>query len=158
PSIEFLQELPAPQRDALGAAFGLADGTRPERFLVGLATLSLLSASAAKQPMLCVIDDAQWLDRESVQTLAFVSRRLATEPVLMAFATREFRDEFVGLPELVVKGLRDEEADLLLASVVQEPLNPNLRKRIIAETGGNPLALLELPKGLTAEELAVGFG
>jgi DNA-binding CsgD family transcriptional regulator len=158
PSLDWLEQLPAPQRDALGAAFGLTAGTGAERFLVGLATLSLLSAAAAEQPLICVIDDAQWLDRESAQALAFVARRLQADPIVMLFATREGRDELAGLPELVVRGLSDENANALLSSVVEAPLDNRVRDRIIAETGGNPLALLELPRGLTPAELAVGFG
>jgi DNA-binding CsgD family transcriptional regulator len=158
PLIDGLNELPMPQQDALNGAFGFGATTRPERFLIGLATLSLLSASAEEQPLLCVVDDAQWLDRESLQTLGFVARRLLTERILMVFAARDHRDEFAGLPEQVVDGLGEEDASVLLSSVVHEPLTPALRERIVAETRGNPLALLELPRGLSAAELAVGFG
>jgi DNA-binding CsgD family transcriptional regulator len=158
PSLECLEQLPAPQRDALGAAFGLTAGTGAERFLIGLATLSLLSAAAAEQPLICVIDDAQWLDRESAQALAFVARRLLADAIVMLFATRQSRDELAGLPELVVEGLSDDNASLLLSSVVDAPLDTRVRERIITETRGNPLALLELPRGLTPAELAVGFG
>ena len=157
-SADGLEQLPAPQREALGAAFGLTEGRAPERFLVGLAVLSLLSSQAEEGPLLCIIDDAQWLDRESAQVLAFVARRLLTDPIVMLFATRQFEDELRGLPELVLEGLTDEEADALLSSVVDGPLNPQLRARIIAETRGNPLALIELPRGLTPADLAVGFG
>jgi DNA-binding CsgD family transcriptional regulator len=158
PSLDWLEQLPVPQRDALGAAFGLTAGTGPERFLVGLATLSLLSAAAEEQPLICIIDDAQWLDHESAQALAFVARRLVTDPIVMLFATRDRRDELAGLPEMVVEGLSDEDAGLLLSSVVDEPLSAQVRSQIIAETRGNPLALMELPRGLTPAELAVGFG
>src|SRR5262249_23153568 len=113
PSLDWLAELPVPQRDALGAAFGLTAGTGTERFLVGLATLSLLSAAAEEQPLICIIDDAQWLDHESAQALAFVARRLVTDPIVMLFATRERREELAGLPEMVVEGLSDEDAGLL---------------------------------------------
>jgi DNA-binding CsgD family transcriptional regulator len=159
PSLEALERLPGPQRDALRAAFGLEDGTRAERFLVGLATLSLLSAAAADRPLLCVVDDAQWLDRESAQALAFVARRLVSEPVVMLFATRDDNgDEFAGLPEMVVQGLAYQDANKLLSSVVSGVLSPSVRDRVIAETRGNPLALLELPRGLAPAELSVGFG
>jgi DNA-binding CsgD family transcriptional regulator len=158
PSLDLLGELPGPQRDALGAAFGLTATAPPERFLVGLATLSLLSAAASERPVVCVVDDAQWLDRESAQTLAFVARRLLTDPIVMLFATRNDAGELAGLPDLVLSGLADEDADELLSSVVEGPLAPRVRSRVIEETRGNPLALLELPRGLTTADLAVGFG
>jgi DNA-binding CsgD family transcriptional regulator len=123
-----------------------------------LATLSLLSMASAEQPLLCVIDDAQWLDRESAQALAFVARRLLADPIVMLFATREYRDELGGLAEMFVEGLSEENASILLSSVIDVPLDTRVRDRIIAETRGNPLALLELPRGLTPAELAVGFG
>jgi DNA-binding CsgD family transcriptional regulator/tetratricopeptide (TPR) repeat protein len=154
-----LDRLPAPQRDALDVAFGLKAGDPPERFLVGLAVLSLLSATAEEQPLLCVIDDAQWLDRASEQALAFVARRLLADPVAIVFATRAHNGELAGLPELVVEGLAREDARTLLASTIKAPpLDERVRDRIVAETRGNPLALLELPRGLTPAELAVGFG
>src|SRR5690242_2018814 len=158
PMLDGLERLPGPQRDALGVAFGLRAGTVPDRFLVGLAALSLLSEVAEQQPLLCVIDDAQWLDRASAQALAFVARRLLAEPVALVFATREPGDEFRGLPELLVGGLRDGDAQELLSSVVRGPIDERVRDRILAETRGNPLALLELPRGLTPAELAGGFG
>jgi DNA-binding CsgD family transcriptional regulator len=158
PSLERLDHLPEPQRNALGAAFGLVAGIAPQTFLVGLATLSLLSATASDLPVLCVVDDAQWLDRESAQILAFVARRLATDPIVMLFASRNDNDELAGLPELVLPGLADEAAGRLLSSVLDGPVDPRIRTRILEETRGNPLALLELPRGLTTEELAVGFG
>jgi DNA-binding CsgD family transcriptional regulator len=145
PMLDKLEGLPDPQRDALGVAFGLHTGAAPDRFLVGLATLSLLSEAAVQQPLFCVIDDAQWLDRASAQTLAFVARRLLAEPVAMLFATREPGEEFVGLPGLLVGGLRDGDARELLSSVIRGPLDERVRDRIVAETRGNPLALLELP-------------
>lgn len=158
PLMEALQQLPVPQRNALGGAFGLTAGPPPERFLVGLAILSLFSAAAREKPLLCIVDDAQWLDRESAQILAFVARRLLTDPIVMLFGTRNDKDELVGLPELVLEGLADDDADILLSTVVDRRLTRGLRNRIIAETQGNPLALLELPRDLTASELAVGFG
>ena len=138
-----LEDLPGPQRDALRAAFGLWEGAAPDRFLVGLAALSLLSEVADEQPLVCLIDDAQWLDRASVQTLAFVARRLMAEPVALVFAVREPSDEreLSGLPELVVSGLGDDDARALLASVITGPLDERVRDRIVAETRGNPLAL-----------------
>jgi DNA-binding CsgD family transcriptional regulator len=158
PMLGRLGSLPGPQRDALGVAFGLQAGPAPDRFLVGLAALSLLSEVAEQQPLLCVIDDAQWLDRASAQALAFVARRLLAEPVALVFATREPGEELRGLPELMVGGLRDSDARELLSSVIRGPLDERVRDRVIAETRGNPLALLELPQGVTPAELAGGFG
>ena len=148
PMVDKLAGLPNPQRDALGVAFGLTIGAAPDRFLVGLAALSLLSEVAEQQPLLCVIDDAQWLDRASAQALAFVARRLLAEPVALVFATREQGEEYRGLPELPVEGLRDGDAHQLLSSVIMGPLDERVRDRIVAETRGNPLALLELPRGV----------
>jgi DNA-binding CsgD family transcriptional regulator len=148
PMLDKLERLPDPQRDALGVAFGLKLGPASDRFLVGLATLSLLSEAAEQQPLLCVIDDAHWLDRASAQTLAFVARRLLAEPVALVVATREPGEEFRGLPELPVGGLREGDARELLASVIGGPLDERVRDRIVAETRGNPLALLELPRGV----------
>ena len=147
PMLDRLAGLPDPQREALGVAFGLRTGAAPDRFLVGLATLGLLSEAAAQQPLFCVIDDAQWLDRASAQALAFVARRLQAEPVAMLFATREPGEDFRGVPELLVRGLGDGDARALLDSVITGPLDDQVRDRIVAETRGNPLALLELPPG-----------
>jgi hypothetical protein len=160
PMLDRLEHLPGPQRDALRVAFGLWDGDAPERFLVGLAVLSLLSEVAEERPLVCLVDDAQWLDRASVQALAFVARRLMAEPVAVVFAVREPSDEheLLGLPDLVVEGIGDRDARLLLASAMRGRLDDQVRDRIVAETGGNPLALLELPRGLTPTELAGGFG
>jgi DNA-binding CsgD family transcriptional regulator len=158
PMLDKLDGLPDPQRNALGVAFGLQIGAAPDRFLVGLAALSLLSEAAGQQPLLCVIDDAQWLDRASAQALAFVARRLLAEPVALVFATREPGEEFRGLPELLVGGLTAADAQELLSSVIKGPLDERVRDRIIAETRGNPLALLELPQGVTPADLAGGFG
>src|SRR5277367_4074955 len=158
PMLDKLAGLPDPQRDALGVAFGLKTGAAPDRFLVGLAALSLLSEVAEQQPLLCVIDDAQWLDRASALVLAFVARRLLAEPVALVFATREPGEEFRGLPELLVGGLRKGDARELLSSVIPGPLDERIRDRIVAETRGNPLALLELPRGVTPAEQAGGFG
>jgi DNA-binding CsgD family transcriptional regulator len=158
PMLDRLERLPAPQRDALGVAFGLHAGEPPDRFLVGLAALSLFSEVAEEQPLLCVIDDSQWLDRASAQALAFVARRLLAESIAVVFATRAASPELAGLPELVVDGLRADAARALLGSVIAGPLDERVRERIVAETGGNPLALLELPRGLAPAELAGGFG
>src|SRR4051794_28370730 len=157
PMLDRLERLPGPQRDALGTVFGLTAGPAPDRFLVGLAVLSLLSEVAEQRPLLCVVDDAQWLDRESAQGLAFVARRLVAESVAMVFATRETSGELRCLPELTVPGLADADARQVLDSAVRGPLDEDVRERIIAETRGNPLALLELPRGLTSAELAGGF-
>ena len=148
PMLDKLEALPDPQRAALGVAFGLSTGAAPDRFLVGLAALGLLSEVAEQQPLLCVVDDAQWLDRASAQALAFVARRLLAEPVALVFATHEPGEEFRGLPELLVGGLRDGDARDLLSSVFRGPLDERVRDRIVAETRGNPLALLELPRGV----------
>ena len=158
PMLGQLGGLPDPQRAALGVAFGLDTGAAPDRFLVGLAVLSLLSEVAEQQPLLCVVDDAQWLDRASAQVLAFVARRLLAEPVALVFAAREPGEELRGLPELAVGGLAEGDARELLGSVVGGPLDERVRDRIVAETRGNPLALLELPRGVTPAELAGGFG
>jgi DNA-binding CsgD family transcriptional regulator len=148
PMLDKLADLPDPQRAALGVAFGLETGEAPDRFLVGLATLSLLSEVAGQQPLLCVVDDAQWLDRASAQVLAFVARRLLADPVALVVATREEGGEFRGLPELAVGGLREGDARELLGSVLGGPLDERVRDRIVAETRGNPLALLELPRSV----------
>jgi DNA-binding CsgD family transcriptional regulator len=158
PMLDKLAGLPDPQRVALGVAFGLNMGAAPDRFLVGLAVLSLLSEEAEQQPLLCVVDDAQWLDRASAQALAFVARRLLAEPVALVFATREESEEHRGLPELLVGGLGQGDARELLSSVIRGPLDERVRDRIIAETRGNPLALLELPRGVMPADLAGGFG
>jgi DNA-binding CsgD family transcriptional regulator/tetratricopeptide (TPR) repeat protein len=158
PMLDRLDRLPGPQREALATAFGLSAGDAPDRFLVGLAALGLLSEVAHEQPLLCLVDDAQWLDRASAQTLAFVARRLFADSVGVVFATREASAELRGLPELRVHGLRNGEARELLSSAVHGPLDERVRDRIVAETRGNPLALLELPRGLTHAELAGGFG
>jgi DNA-binding CsgD family transcriptional regulator len=160
PFADRLGRLPAPQGEALGTAFGLRDADAPDRFLVGLAVLTLLSDAAEERPLVCVVDDAQWLDAASAQVLAFVARRLGAESVGLVLAVRESGDEraFDGLPELVVRGLGDADARALLEAVVAGPLDERVRDRIVAETHGNPLALLELPRGRSPSELAGGFG
>jgi DNA-binding CsgD family transcriptional regulator len=158
PMLDRLDRLPVPQRDALLTVFGLSAGPVPGRFLVGLAVLSLLSDVAEERPLVCLVDDEQWLDRASAQVLGFVARRLEAESVGLVFATRVLGDDVAGLPELVVEGLREGDARALLDSALTGPLDPRVRDQIVAETRGNPLALLELPRGLTPAELAGGFG
>src|SRR5258705_8289508 len=160
PMLDRLERLPAPQRDALRTAFGLRGGAPPDRFLVGLAVLGLLSEAAEERPLICLIDDAQWLDRESLQALEFVARRLVADSVALVFAVRQSEEEppLAGSPELVLEGLNDDDARALLRSVISGPLDEQVRDRVVAETRGNPLALLELPRGLTPAELAGGFG
>ena len=161
PMLDRLDRLPGPQRDALRVAFGLEDGDAPDRFLVGLAVLSLLAEAAEEQPLVCLVDDAQWLDRASAQTLAFVARRLLAERIAMVFAVREPDATQRARPacrSCVVDGLDDDDARALLASAMPGRLDERVRDRIVAETRGNPLALLELPRGLTPAELAGGFG
>ncbi|MGI5422085.1 AAA family ATPase [Actinomadura luteofluorescens] len=158
PMLDRLEDLPPPQRDGLRTAFGLNTGPPPDRFLIGLAVLSLLSQVAEERPLVCLVDDEQWLDQASAQALAFAARRLGSESVGLVFAARTPSVDLAGLPELAVPGLRDEGARTLLDSVLPGPIDGRIRDQIIAETRGNPLALLELPRGLTAAELAGGFG
>jgi DNA-binding CsgD family transcriptional regulator len=158
--LDELGGLPGPQRDALRVTFGLQDGGAPDHFFVALAALTLLAGAAEVQPLVCLIDDAQWLDRASAQALAFVARRLLAERIAMVFAVREPSDEahFADLPEMTVEGLADGDARGLLAAGLRGRLDERVRDRIVAETRGNPLALLELPRGLTPSELAGGYG
>src|SRR4051812_28397016 len=157
-TLELLERLPGPQREALETTFGLSAGAVPDRFLAGLAVLSLLSEAAEERPLLCVVDDAQWLDRASAQALVFVARRLLAESVAILFAAREPSEDFDGLPELVIEGLGDSDARALLASVIPGRLDQRVAGQLVAETRGNPLALLELPPGLSPAQLAGGFG
>src|SRR4051794_38513946 len=152
------ERLPQPQHDALEVAFGLRTGPAPDRFLVGLAVLGLLAEAAEEQPLACVVDDAQWLDSASARTLAFVARRLVAEKIALVFATRELGETLSGLPELRVAPLERADARALLDSVLPVRLDERVLERIVAETRGNPLALLELPKGLSPTQLAGGFG
>jgi predicted ATPase len=158
PMLSRAERLPVPQRDALRTAFGVAAGPPPDRFFVGLAVLSLLSEVAGERPLLCVIDDQQWLDQTSGQALGFAARRLAADPVGLVFAARDPGVELAGLPELAVTGLGDSDARALLEAALAGPLDARVADLIVAETRGNPLALLELPRGLTPAELAGGFG
>src|SRR6185437_11025069 len=158
PMLEHAESLPGPQREALHTAFGLSAGPVPDRFLVGLAVVGLLSETARERPLVCVVDDQQWLDHASAQALGFVARRLAADPVGLVFAARVPGQDVAGLPELVVEGLAEDAARHLLESVLTGPLDARVRDQIIADTNGNPLALLELPRGLTPGQLAGGFG
>src|SRR4051795_8364395 len=132
PLRDWFGRLPGPQRDALATTFGLSAGTVPDRLFVALATLSLISEAAERQPLLCVIDDAQWLDRASAQALAFVARRLLADSVVMLFAVREPIRELAALPELVVEGLRDSDARQLLASVFPRRLDQRVAEQLVA--------------------------
>src|SRR5215472_13886597 len=158
PFLGRLGRLPGPQREALGTAFGLRGGGAPDRFLVGLAVLTLLAEAAGDRPLLCLVDDAQWLDRASAQVLAFAARRLLADPVGLLFAVRDPGEQLGGLPDLEVRGLREEDARGLLRAVVAFRLEERVRDRIVAETHGNPLALVEVPHGLDPAQLAGGFG
>jgi DNA-binding CsgD family transcriptional regulator len=160
PLLGGIERLPPPQRAALGTAFGLSGGTPPDRFFVGLAVLTLLSDMAQERPILCLVDDAHWLDGVSAQVLAFVARRLEAEAVLVVFATRDQsgKDELAGLPQLPVDGLGDADSRALLSSMIAGRLDERVLERIVAESQGNPLALLELPRPSTQALLAGGFG
>jgi DNA-binding CsgD family transcriptional regulator len=163
PMLDRLGSLPEPQRRGLSVAFGLASGESPDRFLVALATLSLMAEAAEEQPILCLVDDAQWLDQASAQVLGFVGRRLLAEPVALVFAVRTpapgdpSADHLAGLPELRLGGLDEQSARALLATVISGPLDESVRARILEETHGHPLALLELYRGRSAADLAGGF-
>jgi predicted ATPase len=146
PTLDRLEELPVPQRDALRTAFGLSAGPAPDRFLVALAVLSLLSEVAGERPLVCLIDDQQWLDQASAQALGFAARRLAADPAGLVFAARVPGEELAGLPELTVEGLAEGDARALLDSALPGPLDTRVRDQIVAEARGNPLALLELPR------------
>ncbi|NGY60171.1 AAA family ATPase [Lentzea sp. NEAU-D13] len=157
PFLDRLDRLPAPQREALGTAFGMATGPRPTRFMVGLAVLTLLAEVADEQPLVCLVDDAQWLDSMSSAVLGFVARRLLAERIALVFVLREGNDHLDGLPELFVRGLDDADSRALLESVIKGPVDGRVRDRIVAEARGNPLALLELPRAWTTAELADGL-
>jgi DNA-binding CsgD family transcriptional regulator len=167
PFLDRLDRLPPPQRDALGTALGLRTGEPPDLFLVGLAVLTLLSDVAEEQPLLCVLDDAHWLDEATAQTLSFVARRLLAEPLVLLFAVRDAETglgtplqhrRLLDLPQLALRGLSRSDAMALLESVLTGPVDERVRERIVAETGGNPLALLQLPRGLPPGELSFGLG
>jgi DNA-binding CsgD family transcriptional regulator len=158
PMLDRLGRLPTPQRDALRTAFGMSSGPAPDRFLVALAVLGLLSEVAGERPLICLVDDEQWLDHASAQALGFVARRLGAESVGLVFGARVPTGDLAGLPELEVAGLRKSDAGALLDLALTGPIDARVRDQIVAETQGNPLALLELPRGLTPSELAGGFG
>lgn len=157
PFLDRRDVLPSPQRRALEVTFGLDAGPAPDRMLLGLAVLSLLSEVAADRPVVCVIDDAQWLDRESAEVISFVARRLGAESLGIVIATRELGSGLSGLPSLTLGGLHDEDARALLTSVLTMPVDQRVLDQFVTETHGNPLALLELPRGLNAADLAGGF-
>jgi hypothetical protein len=156
--LDHLDRLPGPQRGALETAFGLSAGSAPDRFLVGLAAPGLLSDAAEEEPLICLVDDQQSLDHASAQALGFAARCLDAESVGLVFAARQPSGHAAGLPELVIEGLREDDARALLDSVLTGPLDARVRDRIFTETWRNPLAMLELPRGLTLAELAGGFG
>ncbi len=158
PFLDRLDRLPSPQREALETAFMLRPGSAPDRFRVGLAVLTLLSEVAEERPLVCVVDDVEWLDQETARSLDLVARRLVAEPIAVVFAVRdaEWAAGPSGFPELVLRGLADADADALLATAVSGTLDPRVRDRVLAEAHGNPLALLELPRGLTSAELVFG--
>jgi DNA-binding CsgD family transcriptional regulator len=158
PMLDRLDHLPPPQADALRIAFGIAGGTAPDRFVVGLGVLNLLSDVAEQQPLVCLIDDKQWLDRASAQVLSFVARRLGVESVGLIFGTRVPSSEHEVLPLLMVEGLSRQDARALLDATLVWPLDERVRDQIVAETRGNPLALLELAQGLAPAKVAGGFG
>ena len=160
PMLEVRDALPEPQAHALAIAFGETAGTAPDRFLVGLAVLTLLSEVATEAPLVCMIDDAQWLDESSRHALQFVGRRLLAESVLLLFAVRETGRHrlFPDLPDLTLEGLAPDDARSLLDDTVGGDIDERVRARIVAETGGNPLGLLELPRLMTQAELRGGFG
>ncbi|MBB6551649.1 ATP-binding protein [Nonomuraea rubra] len=158
PLLKRVEVLPRPQLLALRTAFGLAEGPPPARFMVGMAVLSLLSEVSRERPLLCVVDDLHWLDRASAQALGFVARRLGADPIGIVFGTRTPTDEVAGVRELRLDGLADQHAHELLSSALSGPLDARVRDQIVAETRGNPLALLELPRTMSREELAGGFG
>src|SRR6202035_159592 len=159
PMLKGLAALPEPQQRALQVAFGSAAGPAPDRFVLGLAVLSLLAENAAARPLVCLVDDAQWLDEASSQVLGFVGRRLQAEPIGLLLAVREAAGEqlFPGLAALTLQGLTDQDAQALLTAAVPGHLDQRVRDRIVAETGGNPLGLLELAHGMAEAELAGGF-
>ncbi|MFG1931272.1 AAA family ATPase [Mycobacterium sp. NPDC048908] len=158
PMLDLLDGLPTPQRNAVRTAFGLSSGPAPDRLLVGLTVLSMYSDAADEQPLMCVIDDLQWLDVASAQILTFVARRVVAEPVALILATRVLSADLRTLPAIEVKGLKEADAGELLDAALTIPLDERVRNQLVAEARGNPLALLELPRNLTGQELAGGFG
>src|SRR3954454_17382290 len=159
PLLDQLDALPQPQQDALNVALGLASGDVPDRFLVGLAVLGLLSAAAEERPLLCLVEDSQWLDDASGLILGFIARRLLAESVAIVATVREpnAKHDFDGLPELLLRGLPEEDARTLLERAVPGRLDERVLDRVVAETRGNPLALVDLPRNMSAAKLAGGF-
>src|SRR6476661_3915499 len=157
PLLELLERLPDPQRDALRVAFWLSSGRPPSPFMVGLAVLGLLSEAAEERPLLCIVDDAQWLDDASGAALAFVARRLLAERIALTFVTRNVGSRLLRFPELPIDPMGRRDARALLESALPARLDASVLDRVVAETGGNPLALLELPRGLSPAQLAGGF-
>ena len=157
PFLDHIDLLPEPQRATLGTAFGLTTGDHPDPFRLGMAVLTLLTQISTDQGLVCLIDDAQWLDRASAMTLAFVARRLLADSVMMLFVTRERHEYFSDFPELVIEGLDDAHAEQVLSSAVPFVVDAHMRQQIIVALHGNPLALLELPRGLTPMQLAAGL-
>src|SRR5579864_14844 len=158
PTLDLIERLPEPQRDALTVAFGLSRGKAPSQFLVGLAVLGLLAEAAEQRPLLCIVDDMQWLDGASARALTFVARRVFAERIALVLATRDANGSLTRFPQLTVGPLSHRDARSLLQSVLSVVLDESVLERIVAETGGNPLAILELPRGLTQAQLAGGFG
>jgi DNA-binding CsgD family transcriptional regulator len=158
PMLDHLEAIPAPQRAALQTALGMSAGPVPDRFLVGLAVLSLLSDVAQSKPLLCLVDDGHWLDQASAQVLAFAARRLGAESVGLVFAASAPTRELAGVPDILIEGLLDDDARVLMDGALALPMDVEIRDQVIAEAHGNPLALLELPRALTPAQLAGGFG
>ncbi len=158
PLLDQMDALPAPQRDALRIAFGIGQGPPPGQFLVALASWSLLARAAAERPLICLVDDAQWLDRTSARLFSFIASRLSAEPVGLLFATRDLNEDLAGLPVLELPGLREADARALLESVLTGPFDTRIRDQIVAEAHGNPRVLLDLPQAASPAELAGGFG
>jgi hypothetical protein len=153
-----VERLPELQRNALEVVFGRRHGAAPDQVLVGTALVSLFSVLSSKRPLLCVVDDAQWLDTSSAQLVAFAARRISKDAIAFLFGARTLTDEVRRLPELTLSGLGDQDARTLLATVLPDRLDDRVVDRLVAEARGNPLALLELPQGLTPSQLAGGFG
>ncbi|MGQ4426534.1 AAA family ATPase, partial [Streptomyces violaceoruber] len=158
PVLDRLDRLPAPQQDALRTAFGLRSGPPPDRFLVGLAVLGLLSEAAGRQPLVCLVDDLQWVDHASAQVLAFVARRLGAESIGLIFAARTGGKDLESIPDIALSGLRETDALALLTTFLGAPIDARVRDQIVFEARGNPLALMQLARGLPPRELAGGYG
>ena len=158
PAVSAIPQLPQPQRRAIEVVFGRRDGEAPDRLLVGLGLLNLLSELSTQRPVVCVVDDTQWLDASSAQAISFAARHISKDAVAFVFGARRLTEEVRGLPELMIAGLADLDARELLATVLPDRLDDRVVDRLVAETHGNPLALLEMPRGLTPSQLAGGFG